>query len=405
MEHLLFLAHRIPYPPDKGDKIRSYHLLRFLATHYKVHLGTFVDQVEDLIHLPALDEFCASRFAVRLGVRSARLRSVTGFLTGEALTLPYYRNAPLRRWVERTIAAHGICKAVVFSGAMAQYVQRMGLHVVLDFVDVDSAKWTQYAERRSWPSSFVYKREGEKLLSFERRAAIDSAAAVFVTRSEADLFAGLAPEAVNRLHVIEMGVDTEFFSPEPGRASPYAANEAAIVFTGAMDYWPNADAAVWFAREVLPLILEARPDARFYIVGMNPSPTVSRLTADPNVVVTGRVPDVRPYLQHAAAVVAPLRVARGIQSKVLEAMAMARPVVTTPMAARSIRGRLGTELDAAADAEAYAHKVLSLMRSAAGDVMGQAARVRVATEYNWERNLATYGDLLNAASPVAGMAG
>lgn len=405
MEPLLLLVHRIPYPPNKGDKIRSYHLLRYLATHYHVHLGTFVDQEQDLVHLSVLDEFCASRFAVRLDARAARLRSVTAFLTGEALTLPYYRNTSLRRWVERTIAANGIRKAVVFSGAMAQYVQDMNLHVVLDFVDVDSAKWTQYAERRSWPSSFVYRREGEKLLSFERGAATASAAVVFVTRAEADLFAGLAPEAVNRLHVIEMGVDTQYFAPQPDRPSPFAANEAAIVFTGAMDYWPNIDAAVWFAREVLPLILEVRPDARFCIVGMNPAPTVSRLTSDPNVIVTGQVPDVRPYLQHAAAVVAPLRVARGIQSKVLEAMAMARPVVTTPTAARSIRGRLGTDFDAAVDAEAFAHKVLALMGTTAGNAMGQAARSRVTAEYNWERNLATYDRLLNVASPVSGKAG
>lgn len=401
MEPLLFLVHRIPFPPNKGDKIRSYHLLRFLATRYRVHLGTFVDQEEDHSYVPMLSGFCASQFAVTLDPRTARLRSVSGFLTGEALTLPYYRNAELRRWVERTVSAHGIRKALVFSGAMAQYVQGMGLHVVLDFVDVDSAKWTQYADRHAWPSSFVYRREGEKLLSFERSAAAGSAASVFVTRAEAELFVHLAPECSGRVQVIEMGVDTVYFEPDSQRPTPYAANETAIVFTGAMDYWPNVDAAVWFVNEVLPIIESRRPDARFYIVGMNPAPTVTRLAANPKVVVTGRVPDVRPFVQHAAAVVAPLRVARGIQSKVLEAMAMARPVVTTPPAARSIRGMPGTDFDEAAEAGEFARKVLALMGTVEGDAMGRAARRRVVAEYNWERNLTAFDDLLTAPNLCA----
>jgi sugar transferase (PEP-CTERM/EpsH1 system associated) len=405
MEPLLLLVHRIPYPPNKGDKIRSYHLLKFLATRYGVHLGTFIDQEEDLAHLPVVAGHCASHFAVRLGARYARLRSVSGFLTGEALTLPYYRSAALRRWVKHAVVAHGIRKAVVFSGAMAQYVRDLPLHVVLDFVDVDSAKWTQYAERHMWPSSLVYKREGEKLLSFERSAAAGSSASVFVTRAEAELFVRLAPESAGRVHVIEMGVDTAFFAPDPERLSPYTDNEAAIVFTGAMDYWPNVDAAVWFTREVLPAIARQRPDVRFYVVGMNPVPTVSRLATDGKVVVTGRVADVRPFVQYAAVVVAPLRVARGIQSKVLEAMAMARPVVTTPSAARSIHGTPGIDFDAAAEAGEFASKVLALMGSAAGETMGRAARERIVADYNWERNLANFGELLKVAPPAAEMAG
>ena len=205
MEPLLFLVHRIPFPPNKGDKIRSFHLLRHLAERYRVHLGTFVDMPEDMAHVPELGRLCASHRVEMLDPRTARLRSVSGFLTGEALTLPYYRNAALQTWVRETVARHGIRKAVVFSGAMAQYVRDLGLHVLLDFVDVDSAKWSQYAERHTWPSSFVYRREGERLLSFERAAAASSAASVFVTRAEAELFNRLAPECKGRVHVIRNG--------------------------------------------------------------------------------------------------------------------------------------------------------------------------------------------------------
>ncbi len=394
MEPLLFLAHRIPYPPNKGDKIRSYHLLRFLATRYRVHLGTFIDRGEDRVHEAALDAFCESKLAVTLNPRAAKMRSVAGFVTGEALTLPYYRSAELRRWVERTVAAHSIRRAVVYSGTMAQYVRDLGLHVVLDFVDVDSAKWTQYAERHAWPSSCVYRREGEKLLSFERSAAAGSAASVFVTRAEAELFLRLAPEFGSRVHVIENGVDSDYFSPDPQRASPFRRGEAAIVFTGAMDYWPNIDAATWFAREVLPAVVRQRPDACFYIVGMNPAQSVRALASIPGVVVTGTVPDVRPYVQHALVVVAPLRVARGVQNKVLEAMAMARPVVVSSSTANGIAAEAGVDFEHAGDATQFGRIVERLLNGDAGTEMGKRARMRIQAAYSWDRNMKAFETLL-----------
>ncbi len=166
-----------------------------------------------------------------------------------------------------------------------------------------------------------------------------------------------------------------------------------------MDYWPNVDAVTWFASEVMPRIVEARPRARFYIVGMNPVPTVSAL-AGPRVVVTGKVDDVRPYLQHARVAVAPLRVARGVQNKVFEAMAMARPVVVSPRCAQGIDAAPLSEFDVAGDAREFAHKVLTLMDPAAGDDMGGQARLRVVNHYNWEAQLSRFGELLESA-PVA----
>ena len=193
-------------------------------------------------------------------------------------------------------------------------------------------------------------------------------------------------------------MDTDYFSPSPVRASPFAANEVPLVFTGAMDYWPNIDAAVWFAREVMPLVQSQCPEARFHAVGMRPAPAVSQLATEANVGVTGRVDDVRPYLQHAAVVVAPLRVARGIQSKILEAMAMAKPVVTTPAAARSIRGTVGTDFEAALEPAEFATKVMALAGTPLGQALGRAARQRVVAEYNWDRNLTAYDTLLDGAT-------
>jgi sugar transferase (PEP-CTERM/EpsH1 system associated) len=395
MEPILFLVHRIPFPPNKGDKIRSHHLLRHLAERYRVHLGTFVDMPEDLAHVPELAAHCASHRVELLDPRAARLRSVAGFLTGEALTLPYYRNASLQAWVRETVRREGIRKAVVFSAAMAQYVRGMDdLQVVLDFVDVDSEKWTQYAERHAWPSSFVYRREGRKLLSFERRAAVESVASVFVTRSEAELFRQHAPECAGQLHVVQNGVRTDYFRPDLTLKSPFAAGEAPIVFTGAMDYWPNIDAVAWFAREVFPAVRAQRADARFVIVGMNPAPTVAALASLPGVTVTGKVEDVRPYLQHAAVIVAPLRVARGIQNKVLEAMSMGRPVVVSTAAAGGVGGDAGREFEVAGEPAEYASKVVALLEPRAAAAMGAAARARVLADYSWERNLAQFDRLL-----------
>jgi sugar transferase (PEP-CTERM/EpsH1 system associated) len=403
MEPILFLVHRIPFPPNKGDKIRSFHLLRHLAERYRVHLGTFVDMPEDQAHVPELDRLCASHRVELLDQRTARLRSMSGFLTGEALTLPYYRNAALQAWVRETVVRHGIRNAVVFSAAMAQYVRDIpDLRVVLDMVDVDSAKWTQYAERHGWPSSVVYRREGRKLLSFERGAALQSTACVFVTPGEADLFRRSAPDCGSKVHVIQNGVRTDHFCPDPSLPSPYAADEVPVVFTGAMDYWPNIDAVSWFAREVLPTVRATCPQARFTIVGMNPTSTVCELAALPGVVVTGRVDDVRPFLQHARVVVAPLRVARGIQNKVLEAMSMGRPVVASAAAASGVSAKVGAELASAAEPQEFAQKVLTLFEPGAAERMGLAARARVLTDYSWSSNLSGFDRLIENADIGSG---
>ena len=407
MESILLLVHRIPFPPNKGDKIASHHLLRYLAARYHVHLGTFIDNAADAEHVRSLDQWCASHRVIRLHPRSARLRSMVGVLTGEPLTLRYYRNAELRRWIESTISANSIRKVVIFSGVMAQYVERLpDLRVVLDLVDVDSAKWTQFAERHAWPFSSIYRREGVKLLAVERRAAAQAAATVLVTRGEAELFLQLAPECNGYVHVIENGVDVEYFAPRDDCPSPYAAGEVPVVFTGAMDYWPNIDAVAWFAREVLPRLTQQRSDARFYIVGMDPTATVRALATNPRVIVTGTVPDVRPYLQHAAVVIAPLRVARGIQNKILEAMAMARPVVVSAAAASGVTAVPGVDFEVAANCEDFCRKILAAMRSEVGHPMGQRARARIIADYSWERNLAAFGRLLEPdACGAAGIAG
>ena len=397
MEDLLLLIHRIPYPPNKGDKIRSYHLLKHLARDYKVHLATFVDDADDWQHVPTVEKMCASSHFASLNPTLARVRSLSALVKNRSLSLDYYRDATLERWVDQTVAAHKIERVLVFSSAMAQYADKYpNARRVVDFCDVDSDKWRQYADKKSWPMSWLYRHEARQLLSYERQVAREYDASLFVSAPEADLFRQLAPESDARIGFFSNGVDTDYFSPAAAGASPFKDGERALVFTGAMDYWPNVDAVQWFAAEAMPLLRARFPDLTFYIVGARPTPAVLELARQPNIVVTGTVPDVRPYIVHARAAVAPLRIARGIQNKVLEAMAMATPVVVSPQALEGIEAEPGKELLLAQDAAGFADAVAVLLARSGND-MGLAARARVERKYSWPSNLACIGERLECS--------
>ena len=390
MADLLYLVHRMPYPPNKGDKVRSYHLLKHLVAKHRVFLGTFIDDPADEPYIDTLRAMCAGLHVARLDPRTAKLRSLRGLLQGDALTLGYYRDASLADWVARTLSANDIRTAVVFSSSMAQYVEQVpDLRVLIDFVDVDSAKWIDYAKARHWPASWLYQREGATLLAYERSVAATANRSFFVTDKEVALFNSLAPECAANVQAMGNGVDTAFFAPDAERVNPFDAGEIPIVFTGAMDYWPNADAVTWFAREVLPALRSRWPAVRFSVVGRNPSPDVRALAGDA-VRVTGTVPDVRPWLQHAAVVVAPLRLARGVQNKVLEAMAMSCPVVAATRCAETLDADVGVHLLAASTEADYVRDIDGLLseRDRAAR-LGSAARSRVVTHYGWAAQLST----------------
>ncbi|MCQ8102631.1 TIGR03087 family PEP-CTERM/XrtA system glycosyltransferase [Methylomonas sp. SURF-2] len=386
MTKLLYLVHRIPYPPNKGDKIRSFHFLKALAEQYEVYLGTFIDDPDDKQYVDALKPYCKDSFCVDLQPKLAKLMSLRGFLTGEALSLSYYRNAALQAWVDKTVAEHNIQHAQIFSSPMAQYLENhSAVSLVADFVDVDSDKWRQYAGSKSWPASWVYRREAEKLLDFETHIAGLAKTTLFVSEREAELFRQLSPKHADKVSFVNNGVDTDFFDPALSFDSPFAPTEKNMVFTGAMDYWANVDAVVWFARQVFPLVKQQIPEARFYIVGSKPSGAVLQLAdEDSSVIVTGRVDDVRNYVFHAGLVVAPLRIARGIQNKVLEAMAMAKPIVATSAAMEGIPGNSSLQIALADEPNEFAGKVVDILRQAVRVVPEHRGYVR--SDFGWEHN-------------------
>lgn len=391
MAELLFLAHRIPYPPNKGDKIRSFHLLRHLAQTHKVHVGAFVDDASDWQYADALAQLAGGEVKLLpLNPRFATLKSALGLFTGEPLTLPYYRDRAMQAWVNRMLAQRPIHQAVVYSSSMAQYImQRPKLRRIIDFVDIDSDKWRQYADQKGWPLCMIYRRESHQLFDYEQAVAQAFDAACFVSDAEAALFKQLAPECASKVFAYSNGVDTGYFAPEHAGPSPYPVGARAIVFTGAMDYWANVDAVTWFAQAIFPAIREQHRDVRFYIVGARPSAAVQALAQQPGIVVTGAVSDTRPYLAHAALVVAPLRIARGIQNKVLEAMAMAKTTIVSPEALEGIAARPGSELLLAADAAAFAAQCRQCLAHPAPEI-GVAARARVVADYAWAAHLAAF---------------
>ncbi len=397
MRELMFLAHRIPYPPNKGDKIRSWNILKYLTRYFRVHLGCFIDNPDDEMHRPTLEAICESCKFVRLTPLSARFRSLSALLSGSPLTLSYFRNADLARWSGDLMRQRDIQHVFVFSSSMAQYASsETAKHArrVVDFVDVDSDKWRQYAETKPWPTKWVYGRESRTLLELERKISAESDVSLFVSEAEATLFRNLAPESAGKIRVLRMGVDLDYFDPAIELESPFSDDGERLVFSGAMDYWANVDAVSWFARSVFPRIRARRPAVEFWIVGARPAPQVAALKALPGVYVTGSVPDVRPYIRHADVVVAPLRLARGVQSKVLEAMAMARPVVASPEALEGIDASIGEEVIQSDGVSDYVNKIMILLDDKSGDAMGARARTRVENEYAWSSSLASLREIL-----------
>lgn len=399
MEPLLYLTHRLPCPRGQGDRARAYHLLHFLSQRYRVFLGCFTDDEADAERQPEVRERCGGIRVERLHPVVARLTSLRGMVNGEALTLPYYRNAALAHWVDETVREFGIRKAVVSGAPMAQYTRRQRhLRVVTDFDDVVSTCWERAGSSTPWPWSWFCRREGEKMLAFERTVAANSVATIFSMAAEAQYFAERAPEVAHKVRAVGNGVDAEFFQADLDRVSPYNFNDVPIVVAGRVDDEHNIDALFWFADEVLPRVQAVVPDAKLYLVGA--SPALAELARCDGVVVLGDVPDVRPFLQYARVIVAPQRAGHGAVYPILEAMAMARPVVVSAANVARIGGIVGREFEAAADAESFAQRVLDLLDPLVGDRVGNRARRRILSGFDWETNLEQLTRLLEADVPA-----
>lgn len=397
MAEILFLVHRAPWPPDRGDRIRSWHMFQALAKLAPVHLAALADNaVEAAVAREKMAPLCKS-LAVEVRNISRPLALAQALLRGEPVSNRLFRNVALARHIGKLMRQSRPTHIVAFSGQMAQYIPAsFDGPVLMDFVDVDSAKFETYAQQdKRQPLNWVHLREAKKLEAYEAQIARRVDASLFVSEAEATLFRSRSGLAADRVCAVENGIDTDRFDPALKQASVGAGEGPLAVFTGQMDYRPNIDAVRWFATHVFPQIRQHHNQARFAIVGRAPTDEVRALAKLPGVIVSGEVPDVRPWLAAADAVVAPLLLARGVQNKVLEAMAMARPVVASGAAATGIDAAPGEHLLVADSASDMAHAVRNLFDDrAAAARMGQAARDRMIARYGWDARLAPLGELL-----------
>jgi len=396
--NLLLLTQRIPYPPNKGEKIRHFQILKHLAKSHNVYLGCLLDDADDWRHVETVKSFCADAHIAWLDRRFDALSHLKALTTGNALSVALYHDDGLAEWVLRTLETIQPDIVFICSSNMAPYVMghpHRGRRLVVDLADIDSEKWRTYAGQAFGPMRWLYRREARLVLALERQVAHLADYSTFVSDAEAEMFRRLVPDRAGAIVGVSNGVDCGYFDPGGGFAAPYNVGVPNFVFTGTMDYVPNVDAVTWFAGAILPLIRGNLPDAQFHIVGANPAPAVQNLTRLRGVHVSGRVPDVRPYLAHATAAVAPMRIARGIQNKVLEAMAMAKPVIVTSDALEGIDAIPQSELLLADDATSFAAAAYRMAADIAeGRAVGEAARRRVVADFSWDGRLRGFDRLL-----------
>ncbi len=399
--NILYLAHRLPYPPDKGDRLRAFAQIAHLARNHRVICACFMDEESEVDHAGGLREVCAEVIALPLGRLKSLTRGAWNLLCGGTVTEGYYRDQRMVRAIEEVMGRVNLDAVVAFSSSMAPYAFDIpAVRRVLDLCDLDSGKWLAYAEHSGPFVGSLYLAEGRRLRRREHEWLRRFDATTLVTAAEAELVADVAPPG--RLFVVGNGV-TVPLETALSRAGAENNDDAPIVgFVGQMDYRPNVDAVEWFVDEVWPTVRAALPQARFRIVGRSPARAVQRLVATAGVEVVGAVRDILAEVARFDVSVAPLRIARGIQNKVLEAMACARPVVLTPEAAVGIRAMDDVHYLVAEDAAAMARATIGLLRDpTARTRIGSAARQFVEQHHRWDRELARFEQVVTGVLDTA----
>jgi sugar transferase (PEP-CTERM/EpsH1 system associated) len=401
MRHeILFLSHRIPFPPDRGDKIRSHHIVKRLARLAPVHVATFADDDSDMAEEVELATLAHSYHLARR-LKPLGVAGMQSLISGKPTSLHAFYDRDLATYVEQIVRERPIGTIFVFSGQMGQYVPAgFTGRVIVDLVDVDSAKFEAYSATTGGVIGRIYAREGRLLREEEARLVAGSDHTLLISEAEAALFRSRLPEDVDggRVGVLRNGVDADFFDPSAvlGEARLEHLPRPRILFTGQMDYPPNVDAVVRAARRIMPLVRLACPEASFHVVGRNPAEEVAALEGVNGTRVWGRVGDVRPWLKGCDIALIPLEIGRGVQNKVLEAMAMGLPVVLSPEAATGIGARDAKHFEVAASDEELARAVNRLAAEPeAALAMGLEARRFVNDRMAWSAALAELSDILS----------
>lgn len=389
-KRILYLSHRIPYPPNKGDKIRSFNQINYLAKENIVDLITFADEPGDMQYAESLKEYCNKVTVFELNKKSALIKGALSLLCGSSISQGYFYQKRFQDEFDKWTTEKKYDAIYCFSSPMAEYVFKkssLSSRIIMDFCDLDSDKWLQYAMKSIFPLNLVYRLEARRLLAYEKQINRQFDVSIFVSQNEARLFHTYFPRAKS-VKVLSNGVDHDFFNPERIDSEHSKFPKPLIVFSGAMDYHANVDGVIWFSNKIFPIIKKHISDAHFYIVGSNPDKKVLALESIPGIHVTGFVEDIREYYKAADVIVTPLRIARGVQNKVLEAMAMKKAIVTTSNAVQGIRSEKKLPVIEQNSPDGFAQSVCDfLLDKNKRNKYGDSTRKFVLDNYTWEQNM------------------
>ncbi len=386
---ILFVCHRLPYPPRRGGKIRPFNIIKhFTDAGHSVTVASLARSVGELDEGRDLSKYCAEVIVERVSNPAATLRMIARLPTPTPSSMGYFFSRELKRRIDSLLARQTFDLTMVHCSSVAPYVAAAEGPKVLDFGDMDSQKWLLYASHRALPLSAGYWLEGRKLERAEKELARRFDLCTCTTLAELDTLRGYSTGVATDW--FPNGVDAEYFKPA---GSGYDADE--VCFVGRMDYYPNQQAVQWFCQDVLPLIRERRPQTKFKIVGAAPSPAILALGKRPGVAVTGTVKDVRPLVQGAALTVAPLKIARGTQNKILESMAMGVPVVSSVAASRGVDAEPGKHILTADAPRDFAAAVLRVLdQPDERRRFAEAGRERVLTNHSWPASMQRFDGIV-----------
>lgn len=401
--NILIFSHRVPFPPNKGEKIRTFHQLKHLSElGHQIHLFAPYEDKAELAHFDALNELlCSSVKASPLEHKAVRL--LKGLVKNQSLSVANFYDKNLQQYFDLFLSQNSVDAILCSASSMAEYIFKSSVLknlnkkplLIMDFMDVDSDKWGQYKRNSAFPISMIYAREQRLLSNYEKKIVAQFDACYLITEAEVTLFNQQVKQS-DKVHIMGNGLDTNaFYPPKVKKINPAPV----FLFTGVMDYKPNIDAVVWFVGHCWSSITERYPDARFIIAGMNPSNEVSKLAAVKGVEVTGFVDDILPYYHQADIFVAPFRLARGVQNKVLQAFSCGLPVISTPMGAEGILCQQNRDILIASSPEEFIQEANQLIaQPKRAQSIGASAERIITKHYSWQSQLQPLVNLLDSVS-------